>query len=46
VKEKVPVGLGGAENEKEESARFVRDGFGGGGRLKLPVGLLKVPVKE
>jgi hypothetical protein len=46
VKVKLPVGFGGTEKENEESARLVRDEAGGGGRLKLPVGLLKVPVKE
>jgi hypothetical protein len=46
VKVKLPVGTGGTEKENEESARLVRDDAGGGGRLKLPVGLLNVPVKE
>jgi hypothetical protein len=46
VKVKLPVGFGGTEKENEESARLVRDDAGGGGRLKLPVGLLNVPVKE
>ena len=32
--------------EKDDSARLVREDLGGGGRLKLPVGLLNVSVKE
>jgi hypothetical protein len=46
VKVKLSVGFGGTEKENEESARLVRDKDGRGGRLKLPVGLLNVPVKE
>jgi hypothetical protein len=40
---KLSVGL---VRENEESTRFVRDDFCGGGRLILPVGLLNVLVKE
>jgi hypothetical protein len=45
VKVKLPVGFGGTEKDNEESARLVRDDAGGGGRLKLPVGLVKLSVK-
>jgi hypothetical protein len=45
LNDSVPVGLGVVENESEESARLVRDDAGGGGRLKLPVGLVKLSVK-